>query len=200
MIVVDVETTGTDSEKHSLISIGAIEFENPNNEFYGECQIWKGAHIDNRALGVNGFSREDITDPTKQTIEMLMRGFLAFVASCQDKTLAGHNVAFDVAFLQKSARLSGVEWSLAHRTIDTHTLVYFDMVREGREIPLKNEHSDITSDKVFEYVGLRVQRETHNALEDAKLTAESIHRLFYKKPLMAEFSKQPLPAHLINSR
>lgn len=198
MIVVDVETSGTDSEKHSLISIGAVELENPKNEFYGECQIWKGAHIEDRALEINGFSREDITDPTKQTIEMLMRGFLTFATSCQDRTLAGHNVSFDVAFLQKSARQSGIEWSFAHRTIDTHSLVYFDMVREGREIPLKNGHSDITSDRVFEYVGLRVQRETHNALEDAKLTAESIYRLFYKKPLMAEFSKQPLPVYIIN--
>jgi DNA polymerase III epsilon subunit-like protein len=33
MIFVDVETTGLDSSKHGILSIGAVNFENPNNYF-----------------------------------------------------------------------------------------------------------------------------------------------------------------------
>ena len=46
MIVVDVETTGVDARKNSIVSIGAVDFENQKNQFYGECKIWEGAEID----------------------------------------------------------------------------------------------------------------------------------------------------------
>src|SRR3989344_2493483 len=34
MIVIDVETTGVIPTKHSILSIGAIDFNNPENQFY----------------------------------------------------------------------------------------------------------------------------------------------------------------------
>ena len=45
MIVVDVETSGMDAYKHSLLSIGAVDFENPVERFYEECRIWDGAGL-----------------------------------------------------------------------------------------------------------------------------------------------------------
>ena len=52
MIVVDLETTGVDPRKHSILSIGAVDFNNQENYFYGECRIREGALIDNYALAV----------------------------------------------------------------------------------------------------------------------------------------------------
>jgi DNA polymerase III epsilon subunit-like protein len=46
MIFVDLETTGTDTRSHGILSIGAIEYENPDNQFYGECQLAAGLSID----------------------------------------------------------------------------------------------------------------------------------------------------------
>ena len=61
MIVADLETTGLDSRKHSILSIGAMDFENQENTFYGECRIRENSEIDEEALRVNGFTREKIT-------------------------------------------------------------------------------------------------------------------------------------------
>ena len=55
MIVVDIETTGTNPQKHSIVSIGAINLEASAERFYIECRIWVGAHIDPAALVVNVF-------------------------------------------------------------------------------------------------------------------------------------------------
>ena len=48
MIIADVETTGVDSRLCSLVSIGAVEFDSPNNQFYVECRAFEGAHIEQR--------------------------------------------------------------------------------------------------------------------------------------------------------
>ena len=53
MIVTDIETTGTNPDKHSILSIGAVDMNSPDNRFYAECKIWEGAHIDQTALEIN---------------------------------------------------------------------------------------------------------------------------------------------------
>src|SRR4051812_32241086 len=65
MLVVDVEASGIDPQKHSIVSVGALDIANPTNRFYMECRVWEGAHIMPDALAVNGFTKEQITDPTK---------------------------------------------------------------------------------------------------------------------------------------
>jgi DNA polymerase III epsilon subunit-like protein len=67
MMVVDVEASGTEYQKHSIVSIGAIDFDRPENRFYAECKLWEGAHVMEGALEVNGFTEAEITDPTKKS-------------------------------------------------------------------------------------------------------------------------------------
>lgn len=194
MIVVDTETTGVDPNKHSIVSIGAVELENPNNTFYGECQIWEGAEITKEALEVNGFSKEDITDPSKQTLEILMRGFLNWSQSVGNRMLAGRNVAeFDLQFLRTSAYRYSLNWDIARRTIDDHTLTYMHMIKRGETPPTANKRSDIDSNFTQKYVGIPEVPQPHNALTDAKWTAEAISRLLFDEPLLDEYKKYPIP-------
>ncbi|MBP9842806.1 MAG: hypothetical protein KBC62_02260, partial [Candidatus Pacebacteria bacterium] len=67
MLILDIEASGTDYEKHSIVSIGALDLQNPGNRFYGECRIWDGAHVMEDALKVNGFTEAQISDPTKES-------------------------------------------------------------------------------------------------------------------------------------
>ena len=76
MIVVDVETTGVDSKKNSIVSIGAIDFSNPQNQFYQECRVWEGAEIAQQALYINGFTKEQITDKNKPTLKEAIESFI----------------------------------------------------------------------------------------------------------------------------
>ncbi len=69
MIVVDVEASGVDYEKNSIVSVGAFDFDNPDNRFYKECRIWDGSHINKESLEVNGFSEEEIKDKNKVPVK-----------------------------------------------------------------------------------------------------------------------------------
>ena len=67
MIVLDVEASGTEAHKHSIVSLGALDFMNPTNRFYEECRVWEGAHIMDEALVVNGFTKEQIHQALRES-------------------------------------------------------------------------------------------------------------------------------------
>lgn len=195
MIVIDIEASGTNYNKHSIVSLGALDFDNPTNRFYGECKIWSGAHIDEGALAVNGFSEAEITDANKMSEGELTRQFLEWSQHMGDRTLAGQNVSFDRDFLKMACEREGIAWELAHRTIDTHTLAWMHMVTHGIVPPIDAEHkrSALNLDAVLNYCGIEDEPEPHNALTGALSHAEVISRLLYGKKLLPEFEQYPIP-------
>lgn len=193
MIVVDVEASGTEYDVHSIVSIGALELGNPTRQFYDECRIWEGADIMEGALEVNGFTEDEITDVAKKTEGEIVKAFLAFALEADDRTLAGQNVSFDRDFLKAGAQRAHVDWPLAYRTIDTHTLAYMHMIKRGLVPLVENHRSALNLDRVLNYVGIPDEPEPHNALTGAMCHAEVISRLLYDKPLLPEFSHFPIP-------
>ncbi len=196
MIIVDVEASGVSYEKCSIVSVGALDLANPSRQMYAECRIWDGAHIEDGALEVNGFTREQITDPSKQSEADLVRAFIAFAEGADEQTLAGQNVSFDRDFLRAAAVRAGhTNWPFAHRTLDTHTLCYMHMVKRGVVPPTDpvKKHSALNLDAVLNYCGIPDEPDPHNALTGAKSHAEVISRLLYGKKLLPEFENYALP-------
>lgn len=193
MIVLDIEASGTNYQKHSILSLGALDFDNPTNRLYLECQAWEGAHIDDEALAVCGFTRAEATDDTKITEGQLIAQFLSWADGVEDQTLAGQNVSFDRDYVKAACERLGLNTPFAHRTIDTHSLAYMHLVTHGREVPTDKRHSALNLDRVLLYVGIPEEPEPHNALTGALSHAEVISRLLYNKPLLPEFAQFPLP-------
>lgn len=193
MIVVDVEASGTEYHKHSIVSIGALDFDNPENRFYEECRIWEGAHIMEGALKVNGFTEAEITDPNKKTETEIVQLFVDWTHQINDRTFAGQNVSFDRDFIKAGAERGHINWDVAYRTIDTHSLTYMHIIKRGLEVPMKKNHSGINLDYALNYVGIPDEPEPHNALTGALSHAEVISRVLYDKKLLPEFNDFPIP-------
>jgi DNA polymerase III epsilon subunit-like protein len=193
MIVVDMESSGLEPQLHSLVSVGAVDFNNPSNQFYMECRIWNGAHVEDEALAINGFTREQINDPAKPTDKELIEKFLAWVNTCTEHTIAGQNPSADRDFLKYTAHRYHINWPMAHRIIDLHSIAYFHMLKRGVEIPMKLAHSNLSLDKILVYVGVPEEPKPHNGLTGAKLEAEAFNRLINEKPLWDEFKHLPIP-------
>lgn len=193
MIVVDIEASGLDYEKASILSIGAIDFENPSRQFYDECRVWDGAHISDEALEVNGFTHEEATDPNKKTEEEITRAFHAWTTETHNRTLAGQNVSFDRDFLKAAARRAKMDWDIAHRTIDTHTLAYMHHIVRDLPIPIEKNRSALNLDAILNYCGIPDEPQPHNALTGAMSHAEVISRLLFKKKLLPEFEEYDIP-------
>ena len=193
MIIVDTELSGLSAEKDSLVSIGAIDISNPKNQFYGECKIWPGAHTNEEALAINGFTKEQIEDPIKQTDGELIKAFIDWALLCDEHTFAGQNPYLDMLFMRNAAKRYHLDWTFAHRTIDQHSLCFMHMIKQGIKPPVFNKRTDINSNKIMEYVGIPIEPHPHNALNGAKQSAEAISRLLYDKKLFPEFEKYPIP-------
>jgi len=194
MIVVDVEASGTEAHKHSIVSVGALDFANPSNRYYEECRIWDGAHVMGGALAVNGFTMEQITDPKKQSEADLVHAFMHWSKDLPEKTLAGQNVSFDRDFLKYASERAGhTDWPFAYRTIDTHTLCYMHMVNRGMQPPVAHNRSALDLDAVLNYCGIPSEPEPHNALTGALSHAEVISRLLYGRKLLSEFEQFEIP-------
>ncbi|MEK7505694.1 MAG: hypothetical protein AAB597_02255 [Patescibacteria group bacterium] len=195
MIVLDIEASGTEPHLHSMVSVGALEFEKPERQFYGECRIFPGAHVMEEALAVNGFTREEIEDPKKMTDREVAEKFLTFAMEAGEHTLAGQNPSFDRDFMRQGALRYHLNWSLTHRTIDLHSVCYAHMVTHGVLPPVDQEHrrSALNSAKIMTYVGIPEEPKPHNALMGAKVAAEALSRLLYGKNLLPEFVSFSVP-------
>ena len=194
MLIVDVEASGTEPLKHSIVSVGALDLANPTNRFYEECRVWDGAHIMDEALAVNGFSREEVTDPKKQSESDLIHAFLHWSDGLEERTLAGQNVSFDRDFLKAAAERAGhTDWQFAYRTIDTHTLCYMHMIEHGVQPPVVRNRSALNLDAVLNYCGIPEEPAPHNALTGALSHAEVISRLLFGRKLLPEFTQFEIP-------
>jgi len=189
MLVIDIEATGLDPKKNSLLSIGAVDFDNPKRTFYGECRAFEGAEFDPEGLAVCGFSEEDCKDPNKQSQAELMADFKKWIEETDgDQILAGQNAYFDREILNTSFRRAGIDFVFHFRIVELHSIAFFDFMRRDIDPPLKEEGiSALSLDRILNYVGLPQEPKPHNALTGAKVEAEALSRMIHGKALLDEF-------------
>lgn len=192
IVVVDVETTGLNPNKHSIVSIGAVNFSNPENQFYRECRVFDGAEVSAEALEVNGFSLEQINDKSKKSLKEILEDFLVWSGS--GKVIAGENPSFDANFLKVSLGRYGMDANVfGHRMMDLHTLCFEHYLKHGLIIPTKNGFPSLGLDKSLAAVGLPSEPNPHNALTGAKMEAEAFSRFLYGKNFLKEFEVHKIP-------
>lgn len=196
MIVLDVETSGLVPEKHSILAIGALDFDDPTNQFYEECRAWDGAEVNDEAIAINGFSQADAAgkDGARGTEADLIAAFVAWATDRPgDRTLAAQNPSFDLGFVQAACHRAGIESPFARRTIDVHSVVWAHMAARDAEIPMKNGHSAISLDGALAYCGLPGEPRPHNALTGAYCHAEVLARVVYTRNLLPDFALYEIP-------
>lgn len=194
MIVLDVETTGTEPSLHSILSIGALDLDEPTNQFYDECRMWDGAKIEKAALGVNGFTEEGARDASKKSEAELVKAFIAWATDRpKNWTFAAQNVSFDYEFVRAAAKRAGLDFPFGKRTLDVHSIAWLHMTERGVRIPVESRGSLLSSGFILRYCGLPEEPSPHNALTGALWHAEVISRMAYNKKLLPDFDSFELP-------
>lgn len=174
MIFVDVETSGLDSHKCAILSIGAVEYENPSNICYIKCAPWQGAYIDSKALEVNGFNYEEIwTIPYTQRDAIIK--FDKWVKSVDNnEEISGYNYQrFDDKFIKEAYK----------RELDSEPEIQWTII-DVMDIYKKSDlynHKGAKLDDLLDVLGLRSEPHPHHALRGAMLELEAYSRLTQKK-------------------
>lgn len=166
MIIVDIETTGISPTKNSIVSIGAVDFEK-GDEFYVECRAIQDREIDEYALNINGFTREQCLDKSKKSPEDAYKSFLWWATDNRDVMLAGQQIgSFDALFLQHMHERCGfAKWPFGHRTVDLHSVAYGKFKKS------------MGLDDILKELGLAPEPKPHNALNGARLERDAFKLL-----------------------
>ena len=112
--VLDTETTGLDPNHDGIISIGAFRIVNARllqSETF-EQLVDPGRPISRASKATHGISDEEVRG--KPLLKDVLPAFHRF---CEETVLVGHNVAFDLRFLQRGEEASGVVFD--HPVLDT---------------------------------------------------------------------------------
>jgi len=181
LLFIDTETGGLDPEKHSLLSVAMVVWEDMEILDSEELLINDGIlSVTEEALAINKINIEEhkkIAISPSQAIQKMFL-FIHRHFSHQGRiTIAGHNVHFDVNFLKSFFSRNNEHFSnfFSHRIIDTSSILYY-LYLSGH---LK--HKAISSDDAFDYFKIEVEGR-HTALGDAIATA----RLFTKLLLLTD--------------
>jgi DNA polymerase III epsilon subunit-like protein len=198
LIVLDIETTGVNPQVHGIVSIGAIDFDSPGNQFFAECHVPDSVEVTPEALNINGYSLSDIRNPMwRQPMLHAIRAFLDWTYTCDDRTMAGINIAFDRSFLGSWCSRYGIATGLSHRCVDLHSEVYAFFRRHRMKIPVDaRKCSILNTDFIHPFVGLPEEPKPHHALNGARWECEALHRIWFGLPLLPEMQMYPVPTHL----
>lgn len=161
--VVDVETSGLSTRRHRLLQVGIVTLDRR-----GEVEdTWSSlVALPWRFSRVGARRIHGITRATLRGAPALDEVIADVGARLAGRILVGHNLAFDLAFLQRAARRSGVELDV-HGRLDTLVL--------SRRLDPAHELSHRLVD-VSERYGVTLAN-PHDALADAYATAEILPHL-----------------------
>ena len=97
IVSIDIETTGLSADRDAIIEIGAVKFKGHRVEAEWSSLINPNRHIPEFITGLTGISDAEVRNAPRlaDVIEKLD----AFVG---DAPVVGHNVRFDLGFLQRS--------------------------------------------------------------------------------------------------
>lgn len=208
MIVLDIETSGLSIGRCGIWQIGALEYENPKNQFLEEARIDDEDEVTEEAMKVTGKTEEELRDKKKQSQKQMIENFFKWTKSVGMITLICENPQFDFNFIEFKARKYGLKSPLHYKAFDLHSIASYVYFKTNEEFLIEKNHSGIGLSKTLEFCGMKDDRikikdgkiekegKPHNALEDAKLEAECFSRLLYGKNMFPEYSKFKIPEYL----
>ena len=166
-VALDIETTGLDSGRDSIIEIAALKFKGNRIEDEWSSLINPNRHIPEFITTLTGI--DDAMVRQAPRIRDITQEFEAFVGDCP---VIGHNVRFDLGFLQKYIPLA------LNDVIDTYELAAVLMPSASR----------YNLGALGKQLGILLPA-THRAMDDTRVTQAAFNRLF-------EMARQ-LPVNLV---
>jgi DNA polymerase III epsilon subunit-like protein len=184
--VIDTETGGLDPEKHALLSIGGVVVDRMGaplgmlellvNDAGELCEdALRHNKVDPELARSAGLQPADAVRALHAFLRAYFPGAFSEHPRPEDRVvLAGHNVAFDAAFLRRLYRLAGQDFEqvYSHRMLDTGSIRRF-LALAGILPDIEPSLGRIAEELGIETVGL----ERHTALGDALLTARVLRRM-----------------------
>jgi DNA polymerase III epsilon subunit-like protein len=172
VIIIDTETGGLSARENPILSVGAVCME--TGETFGTRIIpTPRLRVDARAAEINGY--DPLTWGGIPEAEAAL-GLIEFTSG-RDEIIGGANIRFDIEFLRAWITRTGYRVPFWPRLVDLQSLALNAHVQGKLRLPRKeNGQLSFSVTAVCEALGI-VRQGAHDALADAKDTAECIRRI-----------------------
>lgn len=163
-VAFDCETTGLDTRKDKLLSIGAVRFTADRILVHQSMELMVHQdNVDESSVKIHGIL-PSTTEEAERSEQQVIKHFLAFIGNSY---LVGHHIRFDVAMIDQALKRMGLG-KLKNRTHDTNLIF-----KQQNHYPLEQ---NISLDDLCAHFRLKAENR-HTALGDAYLTAVIHQRL-----------------------
>jgi DNA polymerase-3 subunit epsilon len=153
--ILDLETTGATATECEITEIGAVRYVGGELDGTFQTLVDPGVEIPPFITVLTGITEAMVIEAP--TIDRALPAFLEFIG---DAVIVGHNVRFDLSFLEAAAGRLGYE-PLSNRSVDTLGLARRLVREEVRNLKLSSLAKHFRSPAP----------PTHRALDDARATA-----------------------------
>ena len=157
-VTLDIETTGLDPERDTILEIGAVRFKGNRTFETFETLVDPGRPIPYKIQQLTGIAPADVTGAP--TLSAVLPGLDRFVG---DNPIIGHNVNFDLSFLRKQGLFQ------QNISIDTFELASILLPHASR----------YSLSALLKYLDIELppDGQTHRALDDAQATRQLFEAL-----------------------
>lgn len=170
LLFLDTETGGIDPQKHSLLSIGMMVWENGFFCARKLINVNDGVNVCTKeALSINKINIDEHIKngiSPKEAINEMIDFIETEFGKGERVILCGHNIGFDIRFLKQMFKNNNCEYGkyFSHRSVDTHSIMLYLQICGVIREKVTSSHD------ALKYFGIKpVDR--HNALGDAIDTA-----------------------------
>jgi DNA polymerase-3 subunit epsilon/ATP-dependent DNA helicase DinG len=155
IVAIDIETTGLSQENDAMIEVGAVKFKGHRVEDEWSTLLNPNKHIPEFISALTGISDAEVRNAPR--FREVAEELDAFVGN---SPIVGHNVRFDLGFLQRAGLFQYNE------VVDTYELASVLMPTASR----------YNLGALGKQLGILLPA-THRALDDAKVTMAAFNRL-----------------------
>lgn len=196
-LILDLEASGNDPRIHSALETGVMLPSDPTQRFYVQHQAWEGAQFTEDAFACNGINPQSVEYRARQSFNDGMREIAKKLKDFPVLVMTGQNITYDWRFLEDGMRRAGIQhFPFGRRTFDLHGIVAAHALARGKQPPMKGLHSDLTSDAMSQYVGIRPERHPHTGETGPEQEVEIYNRVVFGKRTFTDLFPTQLPPYL----
>lgn len=154
LIIIDLETTGLNPERHEIIEIGAVK-PHTGEVFEVKVHPMRIKDAEQKALEINGYKKEEWEEAF--LLPNALKLLSIFVGNTRPYMMA-YNVSFDRSFLEKAYKDCNLAYPFHYHHLDLLTLAWAKLPA-GSSLSLKNAALSL---------GLTPEESIHRALGGAR--------------------------------
>jgi DNA polymerase III epsilon subunit-like protein len=179
ILIIDIEATGVDFQKHELIELGAVLLdkktlkEKRNFESLIKPRFWR--RRDPEAMAVNKLTWDLLKSaPTGQAaLKKFQKTFGTKVI------IANYGTILDTAMLRLAYKQAGLKYQFDYHVFDIWPLCYLYMAKQ-KKLTNREKFSGFSLEEIAAHFKIKVPSARHTALADCRLEAEVLRKLVKK--------------------